>query len=123
MTGGGSLIDERIADALNNWSGSVIDDAIPDSLPLLDLFRNVRGAADFGSVDLLVIQHQLGTNVPLVRAFVADGVPEGRMWHVDIPYSTNRQAHAAFVALSGEDRCPPLLTDPLVDYSAAQLCG
>ena len=115
------MIDERITDALNNWSMSMIDDDIPDSLPLLDLFRNVRGTADFGAVDILVIQHQLGTNVPLVRAFATDGVPEGRMWPVDIPYSTNQDAHAAFVALSGEDRCPPLLTDPLVDYSAVQL--
>ena len=87
------MIDIRITDALNNWSGSVVGDDIPDSLPLIDLFQKLpRNYRPRGRRPLGHPSYQLGTDVPLVRAFVMDGVAEGRMWHVDILRRRTRSA-------------------------------
>jgi len=115
------VIAKPIADALNNWDTIRVEDWIPDRLILLDQLRDRLAVGQFRGVDLLVIQHHLGTTVPLVRAFVEDGAPRDRIWHVDIPYSTNDQVHDSLLALTGDERCPPRFTDPLADYSAAQL--
>jgi hypothetical protein len=115
------VLDERITDALNRWETIASAEAIPERLVLLDLMRSSHAPADFSGVDLLVIQHHLGTTVPLVRALSEAGIAPDRIWHVDIPYSTNVKVRTALLELSGQDRCPPLFTDPLVDYSAAQL--
>jgi hypothetical protein len=114
-------VDDRILLALEHWEGIPLPERIPSRLPLLDQMRDAGVGADFSGVDLLVIQHQLATTVPLVAAFIEDGISLDRVWYVDIPYSTNLEVRTALMELSGRDRCPPLFSDPFADYSTAQL--
>src|SRR5512132_1475235 len=100
------VFEERITAALNRWETIPLAEEIPERLALLDLMRSSHAPTDFSGVDILVIQHHLGTTVPLVRALNEAGVPLDRIWHVDIPYSTNLEVRTALLELSGPDRCP-----------------
>ncbi|HEX5087321.1 MAG TPA: NAD-binding protein [Nocardioides sp.] len=114
-------MDPRISAALGSFDFSA--DFIGNSqLPLLDDYRRHHARADLSAHNLLVIQHQLGTTVPLVQALIDDGIDPNRTWFVDIPYSTHPDVREALLQLAGDPtHCPALFTDPLVDYTSAQL--
>ena len=114
-------MDPRITAALDNFDFSADSIGIPQ-LPLLDDYRQHYGSVDLSGHSLLVIQHQLGTTVPLVSALIDDGIDPSRVWFVDIPYSTHLDVREALLQLAGSlNRCPAPFTDPLVDYASAQL--
>ena len=68
-----------------------VGESVPDHLPILDLFvenffpqaKPLRG---FGA---LLVQHQMGTIVPMVEALFTLGLSRQNVWWVDIPYSSN----------------------------------
>src|SRR4051794_37887095 len=68
---------------------SPIDQAIPERLPLVDAFVRERLEPGYRiDVDATVmIQHQLGSIVPLTRVLISLGVDPKRLFWVDIPYS------------------------------------
>lgn len=80
---------------------SSIDQRIPDRLPLLDAFVAERLPPDYRiDVDATVmIQHQLGSIVPLTEALIALGADPRRMYWVDIPYSANATVAARLAGL------------------------
>lgn len=115
-------MDPRIREALEIFDFSANPVCIPRQLPLLDAYRQHHGGVDLSEHSLLVIQHQLGTTLPLVGALIDDGIDADRTWFVDIPYSTHLEVREALLRLVGsESRCPAPFTDPLVDYTSAQL--
>ena len=115
-------MDPRIVGALGTLDFGAEPSAIPRRLPSLDAYRSRHESVDLSAHHLLMIQHQLGTNVALLRALVDDGIAPERTWFVDIPYSTHLRVREALLDLAGApDRCPAPFTDPLVDYGAAQL--
>ena len=115
-------MDARITEALETFDFSADSSSIPRHLPLLDDFRHSHDRVDLSGHSLLVIQHQLGTTVPLIQALIDDGIDAASMWFVDIPYSTHPDVREVLLELAGSpNRCPAPFTDPLVDYTSAQL--
>src|SRR5690242_13391104 len=115
------VIQARIDEAISEWDWSRSSNP-SGSLPLLDLVRAQQPSEAADDVDLLFIQHHLATTVPLVQAFVDDGLSVQHVWHADIPYSTNLEAHDQLRRQLGHpERTTPMMTDPLADYTVAQL--
>jgi S-adenosylhomocysteine hydrolase len=115
------VVQARIDEAISEWDSS--RSSYPSGpLPLLDLVREQRPSEPAGDLILLCIQHHLPTTVPLVKAFLDDGLRVHHVWHADIPYSTNLDAHDQLRGQLGHpERTTPLMTDPLADYTVAQL--
>jgi hypothetical protein len=58
----------------------------------------------------------------MVRGFVESGASIERIWHVDIPYSTDTEVNSIITRELGRAKqCLPLFSDPLADYAAAQM--
>jgi hypothetical protein len=95
---------------------------IPDSLPLLDAFVAERVAeAPLQGVTAVLIQHQLGSIVPMVRAFLALGLEPERTYFVDIPYTANAQVRAALERLGlPEEHFAPGAYNLELPYAAYQ---
>ncbi len=79
----------------------VVDQSIPDRLPLLDalLEERVRGRTPLAEVTTVLIQHQLGSLVPMTRALLALGADPQRIHCVDIPYTANATVQDELVRL------------------------
>jgi hypothetical protein len=115
------VVQARIDAAISEWDWSRSSNP-SGPLPLLELVRDRQPSEPADDLDLLCIQHHLATTVPLVQAFVDDGLSALHVWHADIPYSTNREAHDELRGRLGHpERTTPLMTDPLADYTVAQL--
>jgi S-adenosylhomocysteine hydrolase len=72
------------------------DQTIPKGLPLLDaLVKGERGNQPLRGVTALLIQHQLGSMVPMTKAFIALGLRPERIYWIDIPYTANAEVRAA----------------------------
>src|SRR5690242_15079232 len=113
-------IDQRITRVLDSWDWTTAN-AIPDRLPLLDRFRD-RFYSSFGGWTVLFIQHHLGSTIAMVRGFIESGASVERIWHVDIPYSTDTYVNSVITReLGTAKQSLPLFTDPLADYAVAQL--
>jgi hypothetical protein len=110
----------RVAEAAASHDWDSVPE-MPSNLPLLDRFRTLHRSR-FDGWDMLLIQHHLGTFLPLVDALVDDGMSVDRSWLIDIPYSTNVEVNDLLRRRWAEGRCPlpPLFSDPLSDYSEAQ---
>ncbi len=80
---------------------SPIDQAIPDSLPLLDDFVEewIGGEKPLAGVTAVLIQHQLGSQVRMTEAMIRLGLDPRRIFWVDIPYTANGEVHAALRGL------------------------
>ena len=112
---------QRLREAILYWDWAPID-LLPQQLPLLDQLMQAIPRPRLEGWDVLLIQHHLGTFLPLVNALLEDGMDKLHSWHIDIPYSTNNEVNAAIRSeWSGENQVPPLFNDPLSDYSEAQL--
>jgi S-adenosylhomocysteine hydrolase len=69
---------------------------VPTQLPLLDALVAERADAEpLRGVTAVLIQHQLGSIVPMVGALFALGLEPGRTLFVDIPYSANAEVREA----------------------------
>lgn len=75
-------------EANQSWN---VGESVPDRLPLLDLFIDTffLKATPLEGFGALLVQHQMGTIVPMVQALFALGLNERSVWWVDIPYSSN----------------------------------
>ncbi|HKG95250.1 MAG TPA: hypothetical protein VKA84_25250 [Gemmatimonadaceae bacterium] len=80
------------------WDG---DQSVPTSLPLLDAYLEERaaGARPLEGMAALLIQHQLGSIVPMTRALIALGLSPKRLFWVDIPYTANETVKGELLAL------------------------
>jgi len=77
-----------------------LPETIPDRLPLLDAFVAERAeSAPLAGVSAVLIQHQLGSIVPMVRALLSLGLEPDRVFFVDIPYSANAEVRVALEGL------------------------
>ena len=78
-----------------------VEQTIPDSLPLLDAFLAQRTSGDtpLAGVTTVLIQHQLGSLVPMTRALIQLGADPANIHCVDIPYTANATVQAALVGL------------------------
>jgi S-adenosylhomocysteine hydrolase len=67
------------------------DQAVPERLPLLDAFLARRASREppLAGVTAVLIQHQLGSVVPMTRALLELGLEARRTHFVDIPYTAN----------------------------------
>src|SRR5205814_7665141 len=77
------------------------DQSIPDRLPLLDalLAERVGGTTPLKGVRAVLIQHQLGSQVPMTRALIQLGVEPQHVHWVDVPDTANATARAALLGL------------------------
>ena len=88
---------------------------------MLDETRK-RVGGDFDGWSILFIQHHLGSTIPMVQAFVQAGAAVDRIWHVDIPYSTDHRVNDVLVSRLGRpDAGLPRFVNPLLDYAPAQI--
>ncbi|MCZ6603113.1 MAG: hypothetical protein O6952_08905, partial [Planctomycetota bacterium] len=76
---------------------------------------------DFKGVDVLFIQHFLGSFIPRLSAMRANGLDPDRSWFIDIPYSTNRVVLQWIRNFAPEGHVPEVFDDPLAPYSDRQL--
>ena len=114
-------MDQRLAATIAAWDWDA-KPTIPSTLPLLDAFRHEYCRYDFQGWDVLMIQHHLGTFLPLVDSLLDDGMSVERSWHLDIPYSTNLEVNNQLRRRwSRPDQMLPVFADPLSDFSEAQL--
>jgi len=118
------MSDERIQNALKKFSTYIVDD-FPSSLPLLDNFRlaHRRKGDSLASLELLLIQHNLGGLLPRLEALFEEGISPERTWLIDIPYSTNervRQEIPKRFGIPGLQIASPF-RDPIAPYSTLQL--
>jgi S-adenosylhomocysteine hydrolase len=112
--------DRRVVTLLesHNWEEK---HGVPARLPLLDELQG-RLRSDFDGWAIVFIQHHLGSTIPMVSAFVEDGATVDRIWHVDVPYSTDRAVNLVLTTQLGRpSEALPLFENPLVDYSTAQM--
>jgi hypothetical protein len=77
-----------VADRKELWK---VEEGVPNHLPILDLFieeffAKARPLEGFGA---LLVQHQMGTIVPMAKGLFALGLRPQNTWWVDIPYSSN----------------------------------
>lgn len=78
------------------------DQAIPESLPLLDAFLDEhipKGYQPFADCAVLLIQHQLGSLVPMSKALFKLGLKPDYAVYIDIPYTENQKVREALEEL------------------------
>jgi len=82
---------------LKHWT---IDDEIPVRMPLLDRWLDMQTSyLPLKGVTALLIQHQLGGQVPQARALIELGIaPEDLFW-IDIPYTSSKKVQKALIRL------------------------
>ena len=78
-----------------------VDQTIPDRLPLLDAFlaERVGPRQPLAGVTTVLIQHQLGSLVPMTRALIDLGADPQQIHCIDIPYTANATVQAELVRL------------------------
>src|SRR6185312_4277256 len=66
------------------------DEALSDGVPLLDLWMQAqKGAQPLAGTTVLLIQHQLSNQVPMLKALLDLGVRSEDVWWLDIPYTSH----------------------------------
>jgi S-adenosylhomocysteine hydrolase len=77
------------------------DQSVPATLPLLDALvaERVGDEQPLSDVTAVLIQHQLGSIVPLTRTLIRLGMDPHRIHWVDIPYTTNDTVRRELVGL------------------------
>ncbi|MCZ6573362.1 MAG: hypothetical protein O7C98_09375 [Planctomycetota bacterium] len=86
-------------DSIKGEFGSLTQE-IPEGMPLVDEWlKRFEGQRPLEGVTALLIQHQLGNQVPQVRALLDLGLAPERLFWLDIPYTSNAttRAHVARV--------------------------
>lgn len=76
--------------------------AIPERLPLLEDFLQKYGherRKPLRRAYAVLIQHQFGSHLPMVRALIRMGLDPKRIYWVDIPYTANQQVQKALHGL------------------------
>jgi hypothetical protein len=79
--------------------------AVPDRLPLLDAFMTELAPTDepLRDVTAVLVQHQTGSIVPMLKALAVMGLDLNRAFLVDIPYSRHRAVVEAVCRLGVPD--------------------
>ena len=87
--------------ALHGRTLGAIDDKVPKRLPLVDAFiaERLPDGYELPTTGAVLIQHQLGSIVPMTRALLSLGLDPERLHWVDIPYSANADVVAQLVDL------------------------
>ena len=99
-----------------------LDQRVPDELPLLRALVDewAGGAKPLKGVTAVLIQHQLGSMVPTVRALFELGLDPERTYYVDIPYTANATVREALedLGLPGANFAPSdyTLEQPYLRY-------
>jgi hypothetical protein len=77
------------------------DQEIPDRLPMLDAYLDhTHGKAQpLENTTAVLIQHQLGSQVPMTKALIRLGLSPKKIYWVDIPYTANEKVKSALLAL------------------------
>jgi len=77
------------------------DQATPRQLPMLDaVVEHVGGnRPPLEGVTLVLIQHQLGSMVPMTEALIRLGADPQKVHWIDIPYTANATVREALVGL------------------------
>src|SRR4029078_11220240 len=83
---------------------------LPQRLPLLDAYLAgpMAGRTPFDGCSAVMIQHQLGSIVPMTAALIDLGLDPSRVHLIDIPYTANATVRAALEGLGipGENFAP-----------------
>ncbi|MGY1695404.1 hypothetical protein ACI780_10865 [Geodermatophilus sp. SYSU D00814] len=76
-------------------------DRVPRRLPLVDRFlaEFASGERPLAHHAALLVQHQMGTVVPMVAGLLTLGLRARDVWWVDVPYSANRTVQRHLAAL------------------------
>lgn len=70
---------------LKRWNN---DQSIPTSMPVMDLYlARHKDRQPFKDVTMLLIQHQLGNQVPQAKALIEMGLDPEKLFWLDIPYT------------------------------------
>lgn len=82
---------------LRHWS---LTDQIPTQMPVLDAWID-RAAQDrpLAGVTALMLQHQLGNQVPQTAALIALGLDPRNIYWIDIPYTSTPAVRSALRSL------------------------
>lgn len=114
---------EVISRALKKFNDCKLEEAIPESLPLVDELCSERLAPDiFTDTEVLFIQHHLGPFIPRLEAMLRHGLDPSNCWFIDIPYSTNDCVVGALerIGMPLHQRSTRF-NDPIAPYSSSQL--
>ncbi len=78
-----------------------VEQTVPDRLPLLDAFveERIGDEQPLAGLTTVLIQHQLGSLVPMTRTLLRLGVDPARLYCIDIPYTANQTVQAELVRL------------------------
>ncbi|MCC7177449.1 MAG: hypothetical protein IT177_03580 [Acidobacteria bacterium] len=78
-----------------------VEQTIPERLPLLDAFveERIGDQQPLAGLTTVLIQHQLGSLVPLTRALLQLGADPARLYCIDIPYTANQAVQAELLRL------------------------
>ena len=118
MTGYSSILEE----ALENYEFFPRTEVPLESLPLLVKLRDrFKSQSPFAEIDVLFIQHHLGSFPGRLNAMIDCGLDPGRTWFIDIPYSTHTDVIDKLHELHfPSNQMTDQLTDPLEPYNEAQ---
>ena len=91
------IFGETMAPPLKHWQ---LSEEIPGPMPVLERWLE-RAAEDrpLAGTTALLIQHQLGNQVPQARALLALGVAPQDLYWIDIPYTSSPAVREAVIAL------------------------
>lgn len=76
-------------------------DEIPEQLPMLEAYidEHYGTAQPLEGTTMVLIQHQLGSQVAMTQALIRLGVRPADIYWIDIPYTSNRKVQAALLEL------------------------
>lgn len=114
--------EQVIDNALTNFDLFQVAESPVEYLSLVGKLQDgLRGDKPFSNVDVLFIQHHLGSFIGNLNAMKASGLNPDRAWFIDIPYSTNTDVVDKLSDLDfSKDQMTTPFDDPLSSYSDAQ---
>ncbi|MEI7979513.1 MAG: hypothetical protein WCI53_11770 [Bacteroidota bacterium] len=78
------------------------DQTIPSSMPILNTYLNkYKGKKPFKDFTILMIQHQLGNQVPQTLALIELGLDPTKIFWLDIPYTSSKKVREYLIQNSG----------------------
>ena len=88
------------------------DEPLSDGVPLLDRWlERFKGSTPLAGTTILLIQHQLSNQVPMLRALLDLGVAPRNVWWLDIPYTSHAAVRDYAAAHLGVPRDQLLVAD------------
>ena len=78
-----------------------VSQKVPKRLPLLDAFlaEHAPASRPLSNTTAILIQHQLGSLIPLTRALIGLGLDPERTYCIDIPYTANATVREGLLQL------------------------